>query len=190
MHYSREANKGYHAGVLLGPFFTSLDDLAWTSIFPILEPKILAWTLFWGFTHFFVEFLGIYALFCQIFGDLRTFLSNFVATDVDALLLEFRFVWDLRTFLLIFWGFTHFLVEFCRDRRLRTLVKILSWRLSSNPILGRNLSSTPGTMPWITIINWFNNNAYHNLTRRIFSIWCFIGKIICKPNFSNQVHVF
>ena len=44
----------------------------------------------------------------------------------------------------VFWGFTHFLIEFCRDRRCLTFVKILSWRLSSNPILGRNLSNTPG----------------------------------------------
>ena len=77
------------------------------------------------------------------FGDLRTFLSNFVATGIYALLLKFWFFWDLRTFLSIFWGFTHFLVEFCRDRRLRTFVKILSWRLSSNPILGL-VQSYPG----------------------------------------------
>ena len=40
---------------------------------------------FWGFVHFFVDFLeiyalfvdffGIYALFCRTFGDLRTLLS-------------------------------------------------------------------------------------------------------------------
>ena len=44
---------------------------------------------------------------------------------------------------IFFFKFTHFFVEFCRDRRLRTFVKILSWRLSSNPILGL-VQSYPG----------------------------------------------
>ena len=65
------------SGVELRPFFT----------------KILAWTTFVHFSNpgaknpSLDEFLGIYALFCRIFGDLRTFLSNF-------------------------WGFIHFFVEF------------------------------------------------------------------------------
>ena len=70
------------AGVQLRPFFS----------------KILAWTTFVHFSNpgaknpSLDEFLGIYALFCQIFGefihfcrifgDLRTFLSNFVRTDI------------------------------------------------------------------------------------------------------------
>ena len=67
-----------------------------------------------GFTHFFVDFLGIYALFCQIFGYLRTFLSNFVATDVHALLLNP-----------------------CRESF------FLAGSLFSFPCLSQNLSSTP-----------------------------------------------
>ena len=68
--------------------------------------------MFWGLTHFFVEFLGIYALFCGIFGDLCTFC---------------RIFGDLYTFLSNFWGFTHFFVKFFRDRHLRTFVKILNF---------------------------------------------------------------
>ena len=108
-----------------------------------LAVDLSVWTIY-CMKHIFVLKL---TFFCQtwiFFLDLRTFLSNFVPTDVNALLLKFWIFWDFRTFLSIFWGFTHFLVEFCRDRRLRTFVKILSWRLSSNPILGRNLSNTPG----------------------------------------------
>ena len=52
-------------------------------------------------------------------SNIRTFLSNFVATDVYALLLK----------------------SYPEDFR-----PILSWA-SSNPILGRNLSSTPVTGP-------------------------------------------
>ena len=50
------------------------------SLNPCGRPKILAR----------MPFLGIYALFCRFFGDLRTFLSNFwgFATDVYALLLK------------------------------------------------------------------------------------------------------
>ena len=89
-----------------------------------------------GIYPLFVNFWGIYALFCRFFGDLCTvllkfwgfthFLSNFVRTDVNALLLKFWIFWDLRTFLSIFGGFTHSFVEFCRDRHLRAFVKILA----------------------------------------------------------------
>ena len=71
--------------------------------------------------HIFVLKL---TFFCQtwiFFLDLRTFLSNFVPTDVNALLLK----------------------SYPEDFR-----PILSW-VSSNPILGRNLSTTPA--PWFCI---------------------------------------
>ena len=39
--------------------------------------------------------------------------------------------------------FTHFFVEFCRDRRLRAFVKILARSLFSFPCLSQNLSNSP-----------------------------------------------
>ena len=76
----------------------------------------------------------VYALCVGHFPtNIRINMSNFVATDIYAFL-----CWTFSH------KFTHNFVEFCRDRRLRAFVKILSWRLSSNPILSPNLSSTPG----------------------------------------------
>ena len=49
-------------------------------------------------------------------------------------------------FLSNFWGFTHFFVEFCRDRRLRAfykIFKILASSLFSLPCLSQILSNTP-----------------------------------------------
>ena len=75
----------------------------------------------------------VYALCVGHFPtNIRINMSNFVATDIYAFL-----CWTFSH------KFTHNFVEFCRDRRLRAFVKILSWRLSSNPILSPNLSSTP-----------------------------------------------
>ena len=47
--------------------------------------------------------------------------------------------------------FTHFFVEFCRDRRLRAFSKILARSLFSFPCLSQILSSTPVTMIMISI---------------------------------------
>ena len=79
-----------------------------------LAVDLSVWTIY-CMKHIFVLKL---TFFCQtwiFFLDLRTFLSNFVPTDVNALLLK----------------------SYPEDFR-----PILSWA-SSNPILGRNLSSTP-----------------------------------------------
>ena len=161
-------------------------------MFPILEPKILAWTLFWEIflpeavksgcwspmNHYLWlemkttqydetkhQWLDLFssrqALLNCISFDLgilpRNVFLNFVATDVYVLCVG-HYPTNIRINLLNFvatnvyaflcWTFshkfTHNFVEFCRDRRLRAFVKILSWRLSSNPILSPNLSSTPG----------------------------------------------
>ena len=109
--------------------------------------------------------LGIYALFCRIFGDLRTFLSNFVATDIYAVLLKFWF-FGIYTLFVYFLGIY---VLFCRyfgDIRTfwsnfvatdvyalllkslpRLLFPILVWHL------GLNLSSTPGSSS--PVMNWW-----------------------------------
>jgi len=58
----------------------------------------------------------------------------------DLFFLKLRFF--CRTWI-FFLKFTHFFVEFCRDRRLRAFVKILAKSLFSYPCLGQNLSSTP-----------------------------------------------
>ena len=44
--------------------------------------------LFWDLRTFLSNFWGFIHFFCRIFGDLRTFWLNFVATDVYALLLK------------------------------------------------------------------------------------------------------
>ena len=80
-----------------------------------LAVDLSVWTIY-CMKHIFVLKL---TFFCQtwiFFLDLRTFLSNFVPTDVNALLLK----------------------SYPEDFR-----PILSW-VSSNPILSRNLSNTPG----------------------------------------------
>ena len=85
-----------------------------------LAVDLSVWTIY-CMKHIFVLKL---TFFCQtwiFFLDLRTFLSNFVPTDVNALLLK----------------------SYPEDFR-----PILSWA-SSNPILGRNLSSTPAVGPSI-----------------------------------------
>ena len=46
----------------------------------------------------------------------------------------------------------HYFVEFCRDRRLRTFVKILAKSLFSYPCLGQNLSSTPGSTVVLVLV--------------------------------------
>ena len=98
----------------LRPFFTKI--LAWTTFVHFSNPGAKNPSLdeLLGIYALFVEFLGIYELFVEFCPDrnLRTFVK-----------------------ILIFFGFTHFFVdflgiyalfEFCRDRRLRTFVKILS----------------------------------------------------------------
>ena len=62
----------------LRPFFTK--TLSWTTFVHFSNPGAKNPSL--------DEFLGIYALCCRIFGDLCTFWSNFVATDIYALLLK------------------------------------------------------------------------------------------------------
>ena len=61
----------------------------------------------------------------------------------DLFFLKLRFF--CRTWI-FFLKFTHFFVEFCRDRRLRAFVKILAKSLFSYPCLGQNLSSTPAPL--------------------------------------------
>ena len=94
----------YHEQVIL--------NIGWQKM--KLAVDLSVWTIY-CMKHIFVLKL---TFFCQtwiFFLDLRTFLSNFVPTDVNALLLK----------------------SYPEDFR-----PILSWA-SSNPILGRNLSSTP-----------------------------------------------
>ena len=98
----------YHEQVIL--------NIGWQKM--KLAVDLSVWTIY-CMKHIFVLKL---TFFCQtwiFFLDLRTFLSNFVPTDVNALLLK----------------------SYPEDFR-----PILSWA-SSNPILGRNLSSTPVLAP-------------------------------------------
>ena len=48
--------------------------------------------------------------------------------------------------------FTHFLVESCRDRRLRAFSKILARSLFSFPCLSQILSSTPGVFKGVVLL--------------------------------------
>ena len=103
----------------------------------------------------------VYALCVGHFPtNIRINMSNFVATDIYAFL-----CWTFSH------KFTHNFVEFCRDRRLRAFVKILSWRLSSNPILSPNLSSTP-ELWWFPLNSRFFETPCRYLkktaTQRIF----------------------
>ena len=66
---------------------------------------------------------------------------------------------------ILFFKFTHFFVEFCRDRRLRAFVKILAKNLFSHPCLGQNLSSTPGRNA-VTLISfdYFGEQIWNSVT--------------------------
>ena len=80
-----------------------------------LAVDLSVWTIY-CMKHIFFLKLIFFVKPGSFSSNLRTFLSNFVPTDVNALLLK----------------------SYPEDFR-----PILSWA-SSNPILGRNLSSTPG----------------------------------------------
>ena len=131
---------------------------------------ILCWTFSHKFMRQFVEYCRdrhlrilvlvispqIYASICRerrlrTFAKIQSwrFLSNPILSQnlsigpdktYDLFFLKLRFF--CRTWI-FFLKFTHFFVEFCRDRRLRAFVKILAKSLFSYPCLGQNLSSTP-----------------------------------------------
>jgi len=60
---------------------------------------------------------------------------------------------------LVFLTFTHFFVEFCRDRRIRASSKILARSLFSFPCFSQILSSTPET--WLQGMGTFISEKCH-----------------------------